>query len=133
MSNWLDDIINKAKEEGYFDNLPGAGKPLNLGRNAHEDLAMELANHILKENGFAWPWVEERKGIEEEIAKAVAELVSTRRAGQPPWAQAAATFRQKAADLNRRIAAHNLKVPSLTFHRAPINVEAEIEQATQES
>jgi DnaJ family protein C protein 28 len=132
MSNWLDNIINKAREEGHFDNLPGQGKPLDLNRDAHEDPAMQLANHILKENGFVWPWIEERKEIEEAVEKAVAELLAARRAGQPVWTQATAAFRQKAADLNRKIAAHNLAVPSLTFHRAPINVEAEIERATRE-
>jgi hypothetical protein len=132
MSNWLDDIINKAREEGHFDNLSGQGKPLDLNRDAHEDPAMQLANHILKENGFVWPWIEERKEIEEAVEKAVAELLAARRASQSVWAQATAAFRQKAAVLNRKIAAHNLKVPSLTFHRSPINVEAEITRATRD-
>jgi len=131
MSNWLDDIINKAQEEGYFDNLPGAGKPLNLGGSPNEDPAMQLANHLLKENGFLWPWIEERKELEGAIEQALAALAAARRTGQPPWVQATAIFRQKAADLNHRIAAHNLKVPSLTFHRARINAEAEIERMTE--
>ena len=118
MSNWLDEIINKAREEGQFDNLPGQGKPLDLNRNPHEDPAMELANHILKENGFLWPWLEERKELEEAIEKALAELVKARQTGQPGWAQAITAFHQQAVILNRKIAAHNLKVPSLTFHRA---------------
>jgi DnaJ family protein C protein 28 len=131
MGDWLDEIIEKAKAEGRFDNLPGHGKPLKLDDGAHEDPAMRLANRVLKDNGFLWPWIEERQEIEAAIETARAELAAahqaTVEAGQPSaWGEAVASFRQKVKALNRRIAAHNLKVPSPGFQRLPLDAEKEI-------
>jgi DnaJ family protein C protein 28 len=138
MGDWLDEIIEKAKAEGHFDNLPGHGKPLKLDDGAHEDPAMRLANRILKDNGFLWPWIEERQEIEAAIETARAELAvahhTAAETGQPPlWSEAAAAFRQKITALNRRIAAHNLKVPSPGFQRLPLDAEKEIARIATES
>lgn len=35
--SWIDRQIREAQERGEFDNLPGAGKPLNLGDPQDED------------------------------------------------------------------------------------------------
>jgi DnaJ family protein C protein 28 len=131
MGDWLDEIIGKAEAEGHFDNLPGHGKPLNLNENAHEDPTLRLANRILKDNGFLWPWIEERQELEAAIETARAELTAAHQTaaetGQPStWAEAVAAFRQKIAAINRRIAAHNLKVPSSSFQRLPLDADKEI-------
>jgi DnaJ family protein C protein 28 len=131
MGDWLDEIIEKAKAEGHFDNLPGHGKPLKLDDGAHEDPALRLANRILKDNGFLWPWIEERQELEAAIETARAELTVAHRTaattGQPStWGEAVTSFRQKVTALNRRIAAHNLKVPSPGFQRLPVDAEKEI-------
>ncbi len=131
MGDWLDDIINQAKTEGHFDNLPGHGKPLKLDDGAHEDPALRQANRILKDNGFLWPWIEERQELEAAIETARAELTTAHQAaaetGQPStWAEAVTAFRQKIAVINRRIAAYNLKVPSPGFQRLPLDADKEI-------
>ncbi len=126
MADLMDEIIRKAREEGHFDNLPGAGKPLNLDDNPHEDPAMRLANHILHNGGFVWPWLEERQELEADLQSAREAL-----AREPRSARAVETFRLAVAALNRRILAHNLKVPSPAFQRAVLNADAEINRLTR--
>ncbi|MBI5291973.1 MAG: DUF1992 domain-containing protein [Chloroflexi bacterium] len=126
MADLMDEIIRKAREAGHFDNLPGAGKPLNLDDNPNEDPATRLANHILRNGGFVWPWLEERQELEADLQSARDAL-----AREPRSARAAETFRQAVAALNRRILAHNLKVPSPAFQRAVLNADAEINRLTR--
>src|SRR5512133_1234249 len=66
----IEDAIEKAMQEGKFNDLPGKGKPLSLDDNPHEDPAWRLANHVLKTSGFSLPWIEARKEIEAEIEQA---------------------------------------------------------------
>jgi len=35
--SWREELIRLAREEGAFDNLPGAGKPLDLGESYDPD------------------------------------------------------------------------------------------------
>ncbi|SMC51009.1 protein of unknown function [Desulfocicer vacuolatum DSM 3385] len=55
--------ILKARQKGELDNLPGAGKPLNL-----EDMSIpeefRMAHRVLKNAGFLPPEVKLRKEIE---------------------------------------------------------------------
>lgn len=55
--------IAQAMERGDFDDLPGAGKPLDLAQmhDVPEDLRM--AYHILRNAGYLPPELEERKEI----------------------------------------------------------------------
>lgn len=59
----IEQRINDAKRKGAFDNLPGAGKPLDLEENwnIHEDL--RLAYKILKNADCIPPELEVRKEI----------------------------------------------------------------------
>jgi hypothetical protein len=53
--------IREALEEGAFDHLEGAGKPLDLSENPFEDPSDRMAYRLLKNNGFAPAWIEEAK------------------------------------------------------------------------
>ena len=137
-------IIRKAMEEGAFDNLRGKGKPLNLDENPFADPEWRMAYNMLKNEGFALPWMEKRNQIEDELAAARGALERTWswrqekiNAGQAStfveeeWAKSLARFRQKAADLNKRIEDYNLEVPSDIFQRKRIDVDREVGEITK--
>ncbi len=63
---WVDKLIVDADERGLFNNLPGAGKPLNLERAPYAG-ERELGYGILKNAGFAPLWVEIDKGIRADL------------------------------------------------------------------
>ncbi len=56
-------MIAQAIERGEFDNLEGAGKPLNLEENPFAPDEMHMAYKILKDNGYAPQWIELSKEI----------------------------------------------------------------------
>ncbi len=57
-------MIAKAMERGEFDNLEGAGKPLNLEENPFEPAELHMVHKILKDNGYAPYWIELGKEID---------------------------------------------------------------------
>lgn len=61
--------IEKARQRGDFDNLKGAGKPVNLEENPFEPAELRMAYKILKENDFAPYWIELGKEIDNDISK----------------------------------------------------------------
>lgn len=58
----VEERIKKALEEGQFDNLEGAGKPLKF-EDQHVPEELRLAHKILKNAGYLPPEVELRKKI----------------------------------------------------------------------
>ena len=98
--------IREAMEEGAFEHLEGAGKPLDLTDNPFEDPSARMAHRILKNNGFAPAWIEEAKEIEAESRRLRAHA-----------SLAPDDFRTRVAALNRRIAAFNLKAPAPSLHK----------------
>ena len=67
--NWIDQQIREAQERGEFDELPGAGKPLNLTPNPYAQ-DRELAFKILKDAGYAPDWIELDKAIRGQLERA---------------------------------------------------------------
>ncbi len=98
--------IREAMEEGAFDHLEGAGKPLDLQENPFEDPSDRMAHRLLKNNGFAPSWIHEAKEIEIESAR-------LRAAGD----RSSPDFRTRVASLNRRILAFNLRAPALSLQK----------------
>lgn len=130
-------IIRRAMEEGAFDNLPGEGKPLPLDDDPFEDPDMRMAHHLLRSNGFAPLWIEERRELQADIRAAEAALARSwayvRQAREARWAgaewdRAVETFRQSAATLNRRIRDYNLKAPHVNFHLPLLDAETAIQR-----
>lgn len=122
-----DDLIGKILQEamrnGEFDNLPGAGKPLRLDDNPNESPEWRLANHILRENGFTPPWLEERKDILAEIDQARQQFKQARAAH---FQQAVELFRNRIVHINRRVLGYNLQAPTLGLHLPLLKPEDEI-------
>jgi hypothetical protein len=112
--------IREAMEAGEFDNLPDKGKPIALDANPFEDPSMWMAHHLLRVNGFAPPWMEEARDIDEAAA-------SLRTGFGNATPGNIAEFRARGAELNRRILSYNLKCPSAQFHKLPLDVDAEVE------
>src|SRR2546429_8686378 len=83
------------------------GRPLNLEENPYEDPSLRMAHRLLRNNGFAPAWVEEAKDLERAVDEARSELAR---------GMDLERFRDRVAEINRRILSHNLKTPSAQFH-----------------
>jgi len=57
--------LEEAARAGEFDNLPGAGKPLDLGDDALVAPELRMAHRVLKNAGLLPPEVELRREITE--------------------------------------------------------------------
>ena len=56
--------IREAQERGDFDNLPGAGKPLELEDDSHMPEDLRMAYKVLRNAGYVPPEIAERKEAE---------------------------------------------------------------------
>ncbi|HZB43835.1 MAG TPA: hypothetical protein VE360_01255 [Pyrinomonadaceae bacterium] len=101
--------------------------------------AARVAFRLFKDNCVTLPWIEEGAAIDAAVDGARADLLRswnvyhsslrTRRGAalaEGDWQQVLTSFRRHVADLNRRIAAYNLKAPSAKFRRPPVDAEREI-------
>jgi hypothetical protein len=108
--------IQQAQEDGLFDNLPGAGKPLKLDDDSLVPFEDRAGYRLLKANGFAPPWIEARREIDSERERLDTWLAQSNRR----WPQLSAAgraalriaYRRKLDDLQRLILTYNLKVPA---------------------
>ena len=117
--------IREAMGEGAFDNLAGRGRPLDLEENPYEDPSLRMAHRLLRNNGFAPAWMEEAKDLEHVIEAARQDLArALAGAGHLQRQRTLDAFRERIAEINRRILAHNLKTPSTQFHMRPVDAEA---------
>ena len=144
----IEDLIQRAIQEGKFSDLPGKGKPLRLDDNPHADPDWQLAYHLLKENGFSLPWLELRQELEKEIEAARQSLKQAWEWRQsapvdqppvekppPPTAEPEAEFQralrvfgEQIARINQRIFDYNLQTPADRFQMLKLNLEQEIKQ-----
>ena len=63
-SKVIEERIRKAQKKGAFDNLEGAGKPLNLKDDRHIAEDLRIAHKILKNADFLPPEIELKKEIQ---------------------------------------------------------------------
>ena len=59
--------IQDAMEAGEFDNLPGAGKPLDLDEDSFVPMSVRLLNKILKNSGAVPVWIQTEKDLRKEL------------------------------------------------------------------
>src|SRR6266581_7016063 len=128
--DYISEQIRRAEAEGKFDNLQGAGKPLNLDSNAFVgDKAMGY--NLLKSNGFAPQEIELAKEIRVEYEHIEAKAAKLRHQGRtlrsrrvPPFAsekrayniaveKTGTEYERVLHELNRKVLTLNLMVPSL--------------------
>jgi hypothetical protein len=139
----IEDQIQKAFQEGKFDQLPGEGKPLHLEDDEFVEPEWRLAYHVLKSSGITLPWIERRQELIQALESARLNLKQTWNwhnnhlvAGQPAaeaeaeWQRAVKLFRQQVAKLNEQIRSYNLGTPTDRFQLSVLDVESEIVSLT---
>ena len=149
MSKW-EEIFGRLFK-GVFGR--GAVRGLRAAPRLTQVRADSLAGHvarstfrIFKNNLLALPWIEQGEELDAAVDGARADLLrswnayreslKSRRAAEraeEDWRQVLSAFRRHVADLNRRIAAYNLKAPSSHFRRRPVDAEREIRQVMRDT
>ena len=152
----VENAIERAHRSGAFENLEGAGKPLEAREeNPYEDMSgMRVAHRILKNAGCAPAWVEQGKRIRLLLREARGELEdvwidqlasSAFHAASPPegeeavvleassaesqWADAVRSFTDSCIAINKQITTYNLIVPGAWLHLHKLNPQSELEKA----
>jgi len=142
MERWqslVEERIQNAMNEGHFDNLPGKGKPLNWEQNGLNDPAKDLANGLLKNNGYTPEWIERDRRIREEIAEAREKLRTAWHFYQPDseetpgWQAAVQRFTDTLHKLNKKIDDYNLIVPILSKQRLRLRLAEELARLKSEA
>ena len=130
--------LREAIENGEFDNLPGKGQPVDLRENPFEDPDLRVVHRLLRDAGFAPAWIEERKDIDAELELAQTKLSRAwglfgengKAPSEAEWLRSVKEFRERVAELNRRVGIYNLKAPGAVFQRKHVDVEKLIESVT---
>lgn len=135
--SYVEEQIRQAMAEGAFDNLPGAGKPLDLRRNPYADPGQELAFGLLKQNDLLPEWIAREKEIRQLTAAAREALASAwrRHCAHPDesaWQHALARFEAAMRDINAKIDDFNLIVPILSKQKMRLRLAEEVERAKRE-
>ena len=116
----IEQRIAQAQDDGLFDNLPGHGKPQDLDDDALVPEEYRVGFRLLKANGFAPPWIEARREIDEERAQLTNWLNDARQRwpylAAPARAALRVSYRRKLDDLQRMIMNFNLKAPPGISH-----------------
>jgi DnaJ homolog subfamily C member 28 len=112
----VDKLLGQARDSGQFDNLQGQGQPLR--KDVEDALVPEELRagfRMLKNAGFAPPWVEARRSIEEERGNLAGWLTRANarwpRLDEPARSKLRAEYRSKLDDLQRQILNYNLTAP----------------------
>lgn len=127
-----DEIIQRAMENGTFDNLPSKGKPLTLEDNPYEPAEWHNVYRVLRSHGYSLPWLELRKEIEEAIETTRSDALNAWQSGrQDLWEAQVELLRSRVEALNKRIFQYNLQAPSAHFHRQPLDLAQEINRIQQ--
>jgi hypothetical protein len=126
---FVDDAIQKAMDEGKFDNLPGQGKPLPKDENPYSDSDTAYKAKLLANAGFESPYLSAKNEINELLTEAATDCrrawrwySKQRAAGVPParrdedWTAAQGRFQERIAILNRRVLDFNLMTPVPSMH-----------------
>ena len=132
----------KAVERGEFDNLEGAGKPLDLEENPYEPTDVRMLHKVLKDNGFAPYWIELKKEIDDLTAKLNKEVdfftqyIRVVYSEQPSrrtiryFEKRKEYFfdqsRKRLVEISKKILDYNLHCPVSNLNRSNIDVDDEM-------
>jgi DnaJ homolog subfamily C member 28 len=126
----IDQIMARAQADGLMDNLPGQGKPLNLGDDDLVPDEYRLGFRMLKSSGFAPPWVEARRELDAERARLAQWLTRTTQRwphlAAPARETLRAEYRKKLDDLQRLIVSFNLTAPPGVDHIEGLRIAEEL-------
>lgn len=138
----VEEQIRKARERGDFDNLEGAGKPVDLSENPYEPPDLRMALRILKNNDFTPYWIQLGKDIDGDTARIWKEVEAFRKytvefMSDKHNALTLDRFEKKKSlfylekrkqfdKLKKQILNYNLHCPTFRLGRANIEVEEEL-------
>lgn len=136
----IDSRIREAMEQGAFDNLPGAGKPLAPWDD--EALAGEnwMGFKVLRQAGMLPPWLELGREIERDLERLEAISLEHRRlveraAQGGDWRRFAPAIRERrdalatlAYGIRKKQEQFNFDAPGHRSQRPPIWVEHHLEK-----
>ncbi len=143
--SWIEEKIRAAQEQGQFDNLPGAGKPLPDRRNPFLPADRQIAYDLVQDSGHTLPWIDDAKEIDRRTAAARQQLqrdyawyrqasqnasASDRPAIDAAWEGHRQTFAQEVAAINRLIDDFNLKAPIGQLHKLRLILAEELAKLT---
>ncbi|MBO8159951.1 DUF1992 domain-containing protein [Thermosyntropha sp.] len=134
--------IEKAMKRGEFDNLKGAGKPIDFYENPYEPPELRMMFKILKNNNFAPYWVELGKEIDADMEKLKREIEYFKKYvrmffGEKRSLKAYKNFERKKAHfyyesrltlerISQKINDYNLHCPTFRENRANIVIDDEM-------
>jgi len=125
MGQWeslIERMVREAAANGSFDKLPGAGKPQDLTDDLLVPEDLRVAHRILKNGGYALPWMERRKDLEAERRRIQHDL------SRGSDAEAAvALFRAAAHALNQRLTLHNVELPRGAVPAPLVDIEGSVQ------
>jgi hypothetical protein len=123
--------LMEAFSEGLFENLPGAGKPLQWDDESLVPPAWRAAFHLLAQSGHAPEWIVLDGEIREDLRTArqgFAREAAGRDSGDPDYKLAVERMARRLDKINKAIDELNLRVPSVQLERARLNLEHEIQR-----
>jgi DnaJ family protein C protein 28 len=140
----VEEQIRKARDRGDFDNLEGAGKPLDLSENPYEPADLRMAFRILKNNDFTPFWIQLGKDIDADTSRLWKDVEDFKRytsqfISEKHVAITINRFKKKKASfyyekrlelekLKKKILDYNLQCPIFRLGRANIDVDEEMDK-----
>lgn len=125
----IDKILEEARAKGIYDPTHGASRPLDISDDSLVPAQDRLAYHLLKSNGFAPPFIEERQRLIADARSLFADrdALYARWMGLSPRRKHETLTQLKArfVDVWRRTLDYNLQAPS-ALHIEGIRVEFEL-------
>jgi len=122
--------------EGRFRDLPGEGRPLVFDDNPFEPPEARMANRILKNAGFAPPWVEIGHDVDhhllvvERTRQRIHDAVVRRRTDRVTFEQRARAlvweYVQAIERLNESIDKFNIAVPIISLQKSRLSIRREL-------
>jgi hypothetical protein len=148
LERWQSEIdrqLEKMMDEGGFKNLPGEGKPLNLGDETYVPDEMRMAYRILAQNDMAPDWILMGKDVEQSAQKLRSSIathlriyrdalahaeksgsVAYRQNADGVWESAKRSLAVLVKEHNNMVLSFNLKVPKGIAHQAMFDLDKEI-------
>ena len=124
----IDRQIREAAQEGQFDNLPHQGERLPIEENPYA-AEWGLAFHVLKNAGFAPPWIEadkEVRGLLERRDVILARATGGSAPSESGRRRDRAALETLVGQINALIARLNAEAPTTRQHRRPLLLADEL-------
>jgi DnaJ-like protein len=115
--------IREAMADGSFENLPHQGEPIPIDDDGSD---MALANHMLRQAGFAPGWIATDAEIRTLLTRRDAVLARARRAGPPVRDRDRREIGAIVREVNALVLRLEHEAPTDRQHRPRLDVAAEL-------